>query len=95
MSCLIMFLSVLSVVIVGLLGLSSADPCVLPFPKSYVAYHLDPNESLEVDGKLEEDAWLEVAWTDPFIGTKLLNHFRISLRQQCILVTTVSKTATN
>jgi len=40
--------------------------CQFPLPKSYVVYKLGQNEKIVVDGKLDEAAWGEVAWTDPF-----------------------------
>ena len=42
--------------------------CVLPFPRSYVVYHLDKQESIVVDGKLDDKAWSRVSWTEDFIG---------------------------
>lgn len=41
--------------------------CVLPFPRSYVVYHLDEQESIDVDGKLDDKAWTRVSWTEDFI----------------------------
>ena len=46
--------------------------CVLPFPRSYVVYHLDEQESIDVDGKLEDKAWTRVSWTEDFIGDHML-----------------------
>lgn len=65
----------------ALLTLSSGDlfrvdpPCfaqagALPFPKSYVVYHLAETEKIAVDGHLDETAWSGVPWTDRFIGKK-------------------------
>ncbi|XP_065836793.1 uncharacterized protein, partial [Oscarella lobularis] len=62
----------------ALLALSSGDlfrvdpPCftqagALPFPKSYVVYHLAETEKIAVDGHLDETAWSGVPWTDRFI----------------------------
>ena len=42
--------------------------CVLPFPRSHVVYHLDEQESIDVDGKLDDEAWTRVSWTEEFIG---------------------------
>ena len=42
--------------------------CVLPFPRSYVVYHLNEQEGIHVDGKLDEEAWDSVSWTEDFIG---------------------------
>ncbi|OQS03855.1 hypothetical protein THRCLA_03857 [Thraustotheca clavata] len=42
------------------------------YPKRYPIYHLH-EESIEIDGKLDDDAWKDVPWTDSFIdirGTK-------------------------
>ena len=45
--------------------------CVLPFPRSYVVYHLDEQESIDVDGKLDDKAWNRVSRTEDFIGKHL------------------------
>lgn len=38
-----------------------------PFePGRYIAYKLDAGQSIEVDGRLDESAWEEVPWTEPF-----------------------------
>ena len=42
--------------------------CVLTFPRSYVVYHLKEQEAIDVDGKLDEEAWESVSWTEDFIG---------------------------
>lgn len=47
--------------------------CVLPFPRSYVVYHLDEQESIDVDGKLDDKAWAHVSWTEDFIGNLMLS----------------------
>ncbi|XP_072030981.1 uncharacterized protein [Amphiura filiformis] len=39
----------------------------LPFPKSYIAYHLDPDERIDIDGKLNEKQWMQVGATDRFV----------------------------
>ena len=40
-----------------------------PFPRSYVVYHLNElQEAIHVDGKLNDEAWNSVAWTEDFIG---------------------------
>ena len=51
--------------------------CVLPFPRSHVVYHLDEQESIDVDGKLNDKAWTRVSWTEDFIGdvTLCIKHF--------------------
>lgn len=42
--------------------------CVHPFPRSYVVYHLNElQEAIHVDGKLNDEAWNSVAWTEDFI----------------------------
>ena len=46
--------------------------CVLPFPRSYVVYHLSDHEAIKVDGKLDDEAWHSVSWTEDFIGKYLL-----------------------
>ena len=51
--------------------------CVLPFPRSYVVYHLDDQESIDVDGKLDDKAWTRVAWTEDFIGDLILFLFKL------------------
>ena len=42
--------------------------CSLPFPRSYVVYHLSKDEKMIIDGKLTEKAWEDVEWTLPFTG---------------------------
>ena len=42
--------------------------CTLPFPRSYVVYHLNEHEAIDVDGKLDDEAWDSVSWTEDFIG---------------------------
>ncbi|XP_078000759.1 uncharacterized protein LOC144453360 [Glandiceps talaboti] len=39
----------------------------LPLPKTYVAYHLQGGDTIKIDGKLDDEAWKEVASTDRFI----------------------------
>ena len=46
--------------------------CFLPyFPRNYVAYHLDESQTINIDGKLEELAWREVARTEEFVGMQV------------------------
>ena len=40
----------------------------LPFPKAYVAYHLASGDTINIDGKLNEKAWMEVEPTEKFVG---------------------------
>jgi len=40
--------------------------CDFPFPKQYIVYHLQGDESITIDGKLDEPAWQDVSWTDSF-----------------------------
>lgn len=42
--------------------------CTLPFPRRYVVYHLNEHEAIDVDGKLDDEAWDSVSWTEDFIG---------------------------
>lgn len=42
--------------------------CDLTFPRNYVVYHLKKQEAIDVDGKLDEEAWDSVSWTEDFIG---------------------------
>ena len=37
------------------------------YPAQYVARRLAPSESIAVDGRLDEDAWQSVAWTDGLV----------------------------
>jgi len=46
------------------------EKCLLPFPRTYVAYSLKEHELIDIDGKLDEDAWKNVAWTEDFIGKR-------------------------
>jgi len=39
--------------------------CNFPLPKSYIAYLLE-DQRIVIDGKLDDPAWQEVEWTDPF-----------------------------
>jgi len=43
-----------------------ASKCEYPMPKNYIVYKLGQNQKIVVDGKLDEPAWTEVAWTDKF-----------------------------
>ena len=63
-----------SLVLVVLFKRANCFPseCVLPFPRSYVVYHLDEQESIDVDGKLDDEAWTRVSWTEDFIGDHML-----------------------
>ncbi|KAK3749458.1 hypothetical protein QZH41_013436, partial [Actinostola sp. cb2023] len=49
------------------LSCSIPQQCLIPFPQSYVAYSLTEHETIQVDGKLEEDAWRNVGWTEEFL----------------------------
>ena len=40
----------------------------LPMPKSYVVYFLQNGEKINIDGKLDDNAWQEVSRSDRFIG---------------------------
>ena len=46
--------------------------CTKPFPRSYVVYHLNDHEVIDVDGKLDDKAWNSVSWTEDFIGEYLI-----------------------
>ena len=35
-------------------------------------YHLDEQESIDVDGKLDDKAWTRVSWTEDFIGDHII-----------------------
>jgi len=37
------------------------------FPKTYLNYHLGPDEKIEIDGVLDEPAWIAVNFTDKFV----------------------------
>jgi hypothetical protein len=63
------FLALLASCDLGVSGILPFPPdpkCSLPFPKSYVVYHLSLGEEITVDGKLDEKAWEEVDWTQTF-----------------------------
>lgn len=47
---------------------SLPEECLLPFPRSYVSYSLKAHETIDVDGRIDEDAWKNVGWTEEFIG---------------------------
>eukprot|EP01051_Picozoa_sp_SAG22_P027489 SAG22_NODE_9223_length_602_cov_0.769384_1_plen_125_part_10 len=38
----------------------------IPYPETYVAYKVGPDDRLIVDGRLDDPAWQEVAFTDDF-----------------------------
>jgi len=52
--------------VVLILLVSCNCECDIWIPKHYVAYHLNSNETITVDGKLDEPAWQNVAWTEDF-----------------------------
>lgn len=66
------FLMALFVGVFSDLSKQIPEECLLPFPRSYVAYSLKEHEKIIVDGKLEEDAWKSVAWTEDFLGKGLV-----------------------
>ena len=35
------------------------------YPRQYITYRLQTGEHIEIDGKLDEPAWLAVNWTEP------------------------------
>jgi hypothetical protein len=39
----------------------------IAFPRSYVAYQLQPGENITIDGRLDEPAWEAVAWSEDFV----------------------------
>jgi len=55
----------LLIILVGLA--CSIATCPLDYPGSYIAYHLQPDEHIVVDGRLDESAWHAVGWSDPFM----------------------------
>lgn len=65
--CHFFLLSVLELCQFGSI-LSYPSECVLPFPRSYVVYHLGEQETIDIDGKLDDKAWALVSWTEDFIG---------------------------
>lgn len=64
--CHFFLLSVLELCQFGSI-LSYPAECVLPFPRSYVVYHLGEQETIDIDGKLDDKAWALVSWTEDFI----------------------------
>lgn len=38
-----------------------------PAPKPYTCYALAPNQTIKIDGNLDDEAWQQVAWTDYFM----------------------------
>ena len=52
---------------------SYPSECTLPFPRSYVVYHLSDREVIDVDGKLDDSAWDSVSCTEDFIGKFLID----------------------
>ncbi|XP_006824929.1 uncharacterized protein LOC100368858 [Saccoglossus kowalevskii] len=55
------------IVVLAPFKVTSFDCDTLPTPKSYVAYQLRQGESIQIDGKLDDKAWLDVKTTDDFI----------------------------
>ena len=51
---------------------SYPSECTLSFPRSYLVYHLNDGEVIDVDGKLDDSAWNSVSWTEDFIGKFLI-----------------------
>ena len=37
-------------------------------PRTYLAYYLN-GKTINIDGKLDDQAWTEVPWTENFLGT--------------------------
>ena len=37
-------------------------------PLTYIAYHLN-GKTINMDGRLDDEAWAEVPWTEKFVGT--------------------------
>ncbi|XP_064603571.1 uncharacterized protein LOC135468988 [Liolophura sinensis] len=46
-----------------------AETCDIPLPRSYVAYHLK-EQTIAVDGDLNDPAWEEVPWTEKFVDLR-------------------------
>ncbi|RUS87655.1 hypothetical protein EGW08_004578, partial [Elysia chlorotica] len=44
-----------------------AVTCDIPYPRTYVIYKLRGNDVIDLDGRLEDKAWKDVAWSDSFI----------------------------
>lgn len=49
-----------------------AENCSVPLPRHYVAYKLGSGESITVDGRLDDEAWADVPWTEDFSGESSL-----------------------
>lgn len=41
--------------------------CMGSYPRQYRVHKLQPNQAIVADGKLDEEAWKEVPWSDPFV----------------------------
>nr|KAG5686891.1 hypothetical protein BaRGS_012439 [Batillaria attramentaria] len=46
-----------------------AASCLVDLPNTYVVYKLGSG-AIDIDGKLEERAWKDVAWTEPFVDIR-------------------------
>ena len=44
-----------------------AASCQVDLPRVYVVYKLEKGH-IDIDGKLDERAWQDVAWTESFVG---------------------------
>ena len=48
------------------------DTCnTFGLPLTYIAYHLN-GKTINMDGRLDDEAWAEVPWTQTFVG--ILTH---------------------
>ena len=60
-----------------------AVTCDIPYPHTYVIFKLRGNDVIDLDGRLEDKAWKDVAWSDAFIGGLTFQYF--SLWRVCFI----------
>ncbi|ESO90041.1 hypothetical protein LOTGIDRAFT_164341 [Lottia gigantea] len=46
-----------------------ATSCYIPVPSTYVVYHLN-SQTVQIDGRLDEQAWKDVPWSRSFVDIK-------------------------
>jgi hypothetical protein len=55
-------------VALAVLALAQAHSnCPVEYPRQHVAYHLGAGQSISIDGRLDDPAWAEVGWSEPFM----------------------------
>ena len=63
------------------------------YPAQYVARRLAPSESIAVDGRLDDDAWRSVPWTEGMVDIARQLTLTLSLTLTLILTLTLTRTS--